>query len=84
MKSAKIFISIILLACTTNMAVAADYVRDGNNVTINITKSKNGANLLRLQVVNDNIIRVEASADKQFPTKSSLIIVPQTAKPQFR
>ncbi len=83
MKSAKIFISIILLACTTNMAVAADYVRDGNNVTINITKSKNGANLLRLQVVNDNIIRVEASADKQFPTKSSLIIVPQTAKPQF-
>jgi alpha-D-xyloside xylohydrolase len=82
MKSAKILISAILLACTTALS-AADFVRDGNNVVININQSENGAKLLRLQVVNDNIIRVEATAEKQFPVKSSLIIIPQTSKPQY-
>ena len=83
MKSAKILISTILLACTTSIATAADFIKDGNVVTVNINVNGNGAKLLRLQVVNDNIIRVEATAENQFPVKTSLIIVPQTAKPQF-
>jgi alpha-D-xyloside xylohydrolase len=44
----------------------------------------NGAQLVRLQVVNDNIIRVQSTPEKAFPKKhKSLMIVNQTAKPQF-
>lgn len=83
MKSAKILISTILLACIPAIATAADFIKDGNLVTVNINTNGYGAKLLRLQIVNDNIIRVEATAEKQFPDKKSLIVVPQTAQAHF-
>ena len=58
---------------------------EGNFVTINIENAQAGATrVVRLQVVNDNIVRVQATCEAQLPAKpASLMIVPQTAKPKF-
>ena len=66
-------------------AAAADFVRSGNSVTVRLqAPAKEGAKVVRLQVVNDNIIRVQATSAEELPQKpQSLIVVPQTAKPQF-
>lgn len=82
MMNAKIFLSTILLAGATIVS-AAGYVKVGNTITVNVPQTEKGARLVRLEVINDNIIRVEATAEKQFPVKNSLIIVPQTAKPVY-
>ena len=73
-----------VLACMTVAVMAADYTAEGQYVTIPVKKVKaGGAQVVRLQVVNDNIIRVQATSEAQLPEKQSLIIVPQTAKPKF-
>lgn len=65
--------------------MAADYKVDGQFVTIPVEKVKaGGARVVRLQVINDNIIRVQATSEAQLPEKQSLIIVRQTAKPSSR
>ena len=58
---------------------------EGNFVTIDIENAQAGAaRVVRLQVVNDNIVRVQATCEAQLPAKpASLMIVPQTAKPKF-
>ena len=64
--------------------MAADYTIEGQFVTIPVKQMKaGGAQVVRLQVVNDNIIRVQATSEAQLPEKQSLIIVKQTAKPKF-
>ena len=81
MKLFKLYVYTILLTATTS-AYAAGYVKDGNNVTIQVGQPQtNGAKVVCLQVVNDNIIRVRATSDEQFPQKNSLIFVPQKASP---
>ena len=73
-----------LLSATVTMLMAADYTVDGQFVTIPVKNVKaGGAQVVRLQVVNDNIIRVQATSEAQLPEKQSLIIVKQTAKPKF-
>ena len=73
-----------VLSLTAVTLLAADYVVDGQYVTIPVKDVKaGGAQVVRLQVVNDNIIRVQATSEAQLPEKQSLIIVPQTAKPKF-
>ena len=73
------------MASMTVVAVlAADYKVDGQYVTVPIEKVKaGGARVVRLQVVSDNIIRVQATSEAQLPKKQSLMIVKQTAKPKF-
>ena len=79
----KLLLSTILLA-GASCAYAAGFVRSGNSVTIQVgTPEPDGARIVCLQVVNDNIIRVRATSEEALPEKSSLIIVPQKAKPQF-
>ncbi len=64
--------------------MAADYTVDGQYVTIPVKEAKaDGAQLVRLQVVNDRIIRVQATSKAQLPEKQSLMIVAQTQKPKF-
>ena len=64
--------------------LASDYKVDGQYVTVPIEKAKaGGARVVRLQVVSDNIIRVQATSEAQLPRKQSLIVVKQTAKPKF-
>ena len=83
MKLFKLYVYTILLTATTS-AYAAGYVKDGNSVTIQVEQPQaNGAKVVCLQVVNDNIIRVRATSDEQFPQKSSLIIVPQKSNSKF-
>ena len=83
MKNLKLFFSAILLLMTT-VAGAAGFTRNGNTVTIQVANPQNdGARVVCLEVVNDNIIRVRATSEQVLPEKKSLIIVPQKAKPQF-
>ena len=83
MKIARLFVSAVLLTCVS-LAQAA-VTKDGNRVTVQLDNPvANGAKIVSLQVINDNIIRVQATSEAQLPQKQqSLMIVPQTAKPQF-
>ncbi len=78
------FIIYTFLMLSASAALAADFTRSGNTVTIQVASpQKDGAKVVCLEVVNDNIIRVRATCEEALPMKNSLIIVPQKAKPQF-
>ena len=73
-----------MLSLAATMLSAADYTVSGQYVTIPVKSVKaGGAQVVRLQVVNDNIIRVQATSEARLPEKTSLIIVDQKAKPKF-
>ncbi len=81
MKNLRFAIAALFLLCATAI-FADDYSVSGNYVTIPVKNaSANGAKTVRLQVVNDNIIRVQATPENALPQKESLIIV---AQPDFR
>ena len=83
MKLLKLMMTGIALMASLSV-LADDYTVDGQYVTIPIEKvNADGANVVRLQVVNDHIIRVQATSKGQLPEKQSLMIVKQTAKPKF-
>ncbi len=79
MKMQHYLVSFMLLLSAT-AACAADYVDNGKNITVKVSSpTPNGARLLRMEVINDNIIRVRATNEEAFPDKQkSLMIVPQT------
>ena len=61
---------------------AADVVTEGQMVTIRPDGGQ--AKVVRLQVMNDRIIRVRATSEAELPQKpKSLMIVDQTAKPRY-
>ncbi len=62
----------------SGMTMAATVQTNGNNVTI--TPDGGQAKVIRLEVMNDNIIRVRATSKEALPEKpASLMIVPQVA-----
>ena len=62
----------------TGMLMAADVKTNGNYVTI--CPDNGQAKVVRLEVMNDNIIRVRATSKEALPEKpASLMIVPQSA-----
>lgn len=66
-------------------AQAADFVQNGNYLTVQLKQHQNyGPSQIRLQVVNDRIIRVQATAEQSFRNKQSLIIVPQNSKAKYK
>jgi alpha-D-xyloside xylohydrolase len=70
----------IIAACST------DVVRETpNGVEVTLTgPAENGPMLVRLQVINDRIIRVSALPEKAFPGRKSLIVVDQgDSVPEF-
>ena len=73
------------LAAMSSLALfAADYTVSGQFVTIPVKNVKAGnPQVVRLQVVNDNIIRIQATSEAQLPEKQSLIVVKQTSNPKF-
>ena len=73
-----IVLSLIIYHLAFSSAAAQD-------VTVQVAQpTANGAKVVRLQVVNDNIIRVQATSEAALPQKpQSLMIVPQTAKPKY-
>ena len=66
-------------------AQAADFVQNGNFLTVQLKQHQNyGPSQIRLQVVSDRIIRVQATAEQGFRNKQSLIIVPQKGKANYK
>ncbi|MBO4215542.1 MAG: DUF5110 domain-containing protein [Bacteroidaceae bacterium] len=66
-----------VLMCSVLTTQAADVKTNGNMVTIRPDGGQ--AKVVRLEVVNDNIIRVRATSKEELPVKpQSLMIVPQT------
>ena len=60
------------------------YDKVGNGIVIRLEqKDSSKPKAVKLQVVGDKIIRVEATPDAVFPKSTSLIIVPQKAKPKY-
>ena len=73
-----------MLSMAALVLMAADNMVNGQQITIPVRQVKaGGPRVVRLQVVNDNIIRVQATSESQLPEKQSLIVVNQTAKPKF-
>ena len=73
---------VLMLVLTTQ---AADYTVTSNTITIPVkSPTATGARLVRLEVVNSKIIRVEATAATSFPQKNSLIILPQPDYNNFK
>jgi len=76
----RIFSFCIALLGAAATSAAAAYGIDGNNVTISLGSK----GMVRLQVINANIIRVEATPEGRLPQKQSLIIVPQQEYKKFK
>ncbi len=74
-----------MLLLSATAACTTDYVDNGKNITVRVSQpTPNGAKLLRMEVINDNIIRVRATNEEAFPDKQkSLMIVPQTQKATY-
>ena len=74
MKLTNVFVSLLLAGGLT--AQAAEVSKQGNTVTIR--PDGGPAKVIRLQIVNDNIIRVQATPEATLPQKpASLMVVPQ-------
>ena len=77
MKKNRIIFSSLFMLCL-GLLPANAYQKNGNSVTIPVEQQgKFTPKWVRLQVVNDRIIRVEATSETAFPEKESLIIVKQ-------
>lgn len=83
MRIAGIFLTATVMLAASDLS-ATDYSKNGSFVTIPVQKqTEESAKLIRLQVVNDRIIRVQATREADFPQKQSLMIVPQIAVPKY-
>lgn len=73
------WMGLALAACSQGVQTS------GNSVTLKVDNPQdNGARLVRLEVIDDDIIRVQATAEKSFPKKhESLIVVPQQGTTDF-
>lgn len=79
-----LFVTAALILGTMGVQ-AADFVQNGNYLTVQLKQHQNyGPSQIRLQVVSDRIIRVQATAEQSFRSKQSLIIVPQNSKAQYK
>ena len=79
-----LLISAVLLMSASGLQ-AAGFIQKGNYLTVQLKQHQNfGPSQIRLQVVNDKIIRVQATAEQGFRDKQSLIIVPQKGKANYK
>ena len=77
-------ISAVLFLSATG-AQAAGFSQQGNSLTVQLKQHQNqGPSQIRLQIVSDKIIRVQATAEQSFRNKQSLIIVPQNSKANYK
>lgn len=78
----------VVLLCGLLMCAAScsdNYTINPDGVTVKVPQnSASDAQLVRLQVVGDKIIRVSATPEAEFADEASLVVVPQTGvPPQF-
>ncbi len=82
--SKTLMISAVLFLSASGLQ-AAGFSQNGNYLTVQLKQHQtNGPSQIRLQVVNDKIVRVQATAEQSFKDKQSLIIVPQTSKANYK
>jgi len=63
---------------------AKHYSRQENGIVVDIPSDSDASTMkVRLQIIDEKIIRVSATPDEQFPEDASLIIVPQDKKADF-
>jgi len=85
MKIAKTFLISAALMMGANSMYAAGYLQNGNFLTVQLKQHQNfGPSQIRLQVVSDKIIRVQATAEQSFRNKTSLIILPQSTNVKYQ
>lgn len=73
-----LLLTVGLLLGVCSMTRADDYVKQGNTVTVTVSSPQDkGARKVRLQVIGDKIVRVEATPEADFPVKQSLMVVSQ-------
>ena len=85
MKIAKTFLISAALMMGANSMYAAGYLQNGNFLTVQLKQHQNfGPSQIRLQVVSDKIIRVQATAEQSFRNKTSLIILPQSTNMKYQ
>lgn len=83
MKTLRAIITFVTL-CFAVGIWANDYTIEGNYVTVKVKHpTATSPKLVRLQIINDKIVRVESTPENAFPNKESLIIVPQQSFTQF-
>ena len=79
-----LLISAVLLMSASGLQ-AVGFIQKGNYLTVQLKQHQNfGPSQIRLQVVSDKIIRVQATAEQGFRDKQSLIIVPQKGKANYK
>ena len=79
-----LLISAVLLMSASGLQ-AVGFIQKGNYLTVQLKQHQNfGPSQIRLQVVSDKIIRVQATAEQGFRDKQSLIIVPQNGKANYK
>ncbi len=84
MKTTKLIFT-VLFCLSVSATFASGFIQNGNFITVRVSsQALKGPLQVRLQVLNDNIIRVEATAEKTFPIKKSLIILPQPLFLQYK
>ena len=70
---------LLTLACSPAKVKKTD-----NGITVTLSPKKdNDVRKVRLQVIDDKIIRVSATADRKFSKDESLVTVPQTSRPDY-
>ena len=85
MNITKTFLISAALVMSAGSLSAAGYLQNANFLTVQLKQHQNfGPNQIRLQIVSDKIIRVQATAEQSFRNKQSLIIVPQTGKTNYK
>ena len=80
MKNIRTILSVMMLMVSA-CVWADDYAVNNDEVTITVKNvAADGVKNIRLQVINDNIVRVRATPENVFPEKTSLIVVPEAFK----
>ena len=73
----------VIIFCFLFLEIFSIYEKTTKGIIVTLEEGKNGTKKVRLEVVNDKIIRVSATAENNFKEPESLIIVDQNAKPLF-
>lgn len=72
--------ALALVSCGSN-----GYKTEKNGIVVNVdSKGDNDVRKVRLQVLSDKIIRVSATPDNSFSNDTSLVVVAQKTKPEFK
>src|SRR6185503_7980611 len=85
-KSFLILCQLLLIVTVSFSQVSTSYTRNDDGIIVYPdTMLSNGVKALRLQVIGDNIIRVTASPEKEFPQVTSLAVINAgTTKPTWQ